>query len=55
MGISSPLTGLMPLTPPRQTPVLSLFSSVRSRSDLESSSYYKQLQAESFIIIYPNR
>ena len=34
MGISLPLTGLTPRTPSSSTPVFSLFSSVRSRSDL---------------------
>ena len=36
MGISLPLTGLMPLTPSTTTPVFSLFSSVRSKSDLRA-------------------
>ena len=40
MGISLPLTGLTPRTPSRRTPVFSLFSSVRSRSDLEAAAFW---------------
>ena len=39
MGISLPLTGLMPFTPSSFTPVFSLLSSVRSRSDLEAATF----------------
>ena len=38
MGISALLTGLIPRTPSSMTPVLSLTSSVRSKSDFFADS-----------------